>query len=232
MKIDKYNIEELIFDYHEGNLTSMQKNQVLDYIHQHPDCEALFAQWAMTYGHVIPKNKDYGLTDRLLKPQRLAWFKSFWFYGGSTALIIALLWWSYYPTTSLPKASQSKTAPSFISPQTSQPDTLAITPAPSQISRPLSPRNKGIASRSKVYHLEETMPAQDTALTLETQELYTESITTSDTIHTSSLKVNAIDTVANKVFKAIQPTKDLKKKKKRKLAWEPTENYVPTNSNF
>lgn len=41
-RFDKEHIEELIFDYHEGNLSESEKAELLNLIHQHPELEKRF----------------------------------------------------------------------------------------------------------------------------------------------------------------------------------------------
>lgn len=74
MRFIKENIEELIFDYHEGNLSDADRAEVLNLIHQHPEYESDFILMAQTYAHVDEKLPDYGLTSSLLKTPALPWY--------------------------------------------------------------------------------------------------------------------------------------------------------------
>lgn len=76
---DKEHIEELIFDYHEGNLSDSEKAEVMNLIHQHPEFEKDFALWAQTYAHVESKLPDYGLTASLIQKPVIAWYVQTWF---------------------------------------------------------------------------------------------------------------------------------------------------------
>lgn len=76
---DKEHIEELIFDYHEGNLSDSEKAEVMNLIHQHPEFEKDFALWAQTYAHVESKLPDYGLTASLIQKPVIAWYAQTWF---------------------------------------------------------------------------------------------------------------------------------------------------------
>lgn len=66
MRIDSENIEEVIFDFHEGNLADEEKTALMDFIHKHPEYEREFVLWAKTY-HSDKQLLDYGHNDRFVK---------------------------------------------------------------------------------------------------------------------------------------------------------------------
>ena len=230
MNIDKHNIEELIFDYHEGNLTTAQKNKLLDYIHQHPDYEALFAQWALTYGHVMPKSKDYGLTDRLLKPQRAVWYKSFWFYGSVATGIMALLWWYGTPTSREHQAS-----PHRVTMPTDRQDirTGKEVEQSSHLDQPQKVNLKRLDTPKAIVGtpgiLQESTEVPLTILPIRAEA--EERLGTADTVAMYPTRALMEDTSIQEQ-RTSKTQKGSARKKKRPLLWEPTEDYVPTNSDF
>jgi len=88
MNISKEHIEELIFDYHEGNLSDSEKSELLNLIHQNPEFESDFALWAQTYAHVESSVPDYGLAASLLQKPAVAWYNHTWTKVGISALIV------------------------------------------------------------------------------------------------------------------------------------------------
>jgi hypothetical protein len=74
MKITKANIEQYIFEYHEGILTTKESNLLMDFIHQNPQYESLFSTWAMSYAHVEQEEKEYQVEKMLLR-------NPFWHFG-------------------------------------------------------------------------------------------------------------------------------------------------------
>jgi hypothetical protein len=67
MKMDQEHIEEWMFDYFEGNLSEDGKSELLQFIHEHPEYEKDFAQWAQTYAHVEETVPNYGLASTLIQ---------------------------------------------------------------------------------------------------------------------------------------------------------------------
>jgi hypothetical protein len=88
MNISKEHIEELIFDYHEGNLSDSEKSELLNLIHQNPEFESDFALWAQTYAHVESSIPDYGLATSLLQKPAVAWYSQAWAKVGVSALVV------------------------------------------------------------------------------------------------------------------------------------------------
>lgn len=74
MKINKENIEEVIFDFHEGNLSDVEKGDLMAYLHQHPEYEKEFVLWAKTY-HTDKLLIDYQNDDRFFKKQYPSLYK-------------------------------------------------------------------------------------------------------------------------------------------------------------
>ena len=84
------NIEQLIFDYHEGNLSDAEKAELLNIIHQNPEYEKDFALWAQTYAHVPNNVPDYGLTGLLLQKAVPVWYSQYWLPLGIGAVSIII----------------------------------------------------------------------------------------------------------------------------------------------
>src|SRR6478609_4546863 len=49
--IHEHNIEERIFEYHEGLLDPAQKEELMAYLHEHPEWQRDFAIWAQSRLH-------------------------------------------------------------------------------------------------------------------------------------------------------------------------------------
>ena len=98
MNISKEHIEELIFDYHEGNISDSEKSELLNLIHQNPEFESDFALWAQTYAHVESSVPDYGLAASLLQKPAVAWYSQAWAKVGVSALVVTggiLGYWAF-----------------------------------------------------------------------------------------------------------------------------------------
>lgn len=96
MRFIKENIEELIFDYHEGNLSDAEKTEVLNLIHQYPEYESDFILLAQTYAHVDEQLPDYGITSALLQ-NPVPWYNSIWLKSSiiSACVFVGLLLYFY-----------------------------------------------------------------------------------------------------------------------------------------
>ena len=75
MIINTSNIELLFFDYFEGNLSELDKKQLLNFIHENPSYQREFALWAQSYASEKDDPKDYGMTSSLLKKEAFPWTK-------------------------------------------------------------------------------------------------------------------------------------------------------------
>lgn len=91
--INKQNIEEYIFDYYEGNLSDIQKAEVMSFIHQHQEYESLFAQWAMTYTLKDEEPEKYGMEHSWMQKEA----NNFQWKKWTTGIAIVLIsFWGIY----------------------------------------------------------------------------------------------------------------------------------------
>lgn len=95
--VNENNIEQRIFEYHEGLMDASQKNELMEYLHQYPEYQRDFAIWAQARLH------DEGVAipvfqEKLMKPT--AWFASAiskWSVGIGTLAVVCLLMFRFYP---------------------------------------------------------------------------------------------------------------------------------------
>jgi hypothetical protein len=69
MKITRNNIDELLFEYFEGNLSENQKGRLMNFIHHNPEFNEDFSSWAQSYSHKNEDTEDYGITSKLLRQE-------------------------------------------------------------------------------------------------------------------------------------------------------------------
>lgn len=103
MKINKENIEEVIFDFHEGNLEDVEKAELMDFLHKYPEYEKEFVLWAKTY-HADKQLLDYGNDERFVKKSYSFPVKWAAFVGGCL-LAGVTYWWT------LDKGQEKEIAP-------------------------------------------------------------------------------------------------------------------------
>lgn len=90
MNINKENIDELLFDYFEGQLTPTQGDALMGFIHLHPEHESDFMQWKKAYHHKEHVIEDYGIAESIKVPvAALPSFKPY-FFGALLGLGFAL----------------------------------------------------------------------------------------------------------------------------------------------
>lgn len=95
MTINQENIDQLLFDYFEGNLSEQEKSSLLNFIHQNPEYEKDFSQWAKTYVCIDNTPKDYGLSATLLKKSPSTKPTRGWLYGGlALVILMGYLWFA------------------------------------------------------------------------------------------------------------------------------------------
>lgn len=96
MIINAENIEELIFDYYEGNLSDSSKNDLLNYIHLNPEYESDFANWAKSYLLTEDKPKDYGMEYLLYKKDSYFSITKFMIDCGIVILFSTIIGFSFF----------------------------------------------------------------------------------------------------------------------------------------
>lgn len=237
MNISKEHIEELIFDYHEGNLSDSEKSELLNLIHQNPEFESDFALWAQTYAHVESSVPDYGLAASLLQKPAVAWYSQAWAKVGVSALVVTggiLGYWVF--------SRKSETKTSFVQSETvnvvstEAKENSHISTKPNTTNKPnskLKIENEKTPSVSVIQEsvlekpvsevIVETSEAEQTSKVLETLEVL-------------ELETAKPDTLAKTVLVEPQNKQEEKpaKKPKRKLPLnlKPSPDFMPVNPNF
>ena len=231
------NIEQLIFDYHEGNLSDSEKAELLNLIHHNPELEKDFAQWAQTYAHIPNDVPDYGLTNVLLQKAVPVWYNQQWLpLSIATAVIIGilghLLWPEKKSTKEIPTSYQIIVAP--VGKQFPQAKTLAPTAQSAiilpekqlKVQKPESVQDlkKDNADKSSIVEKAESKPE---ITQKESQEIKPEpEITT--TIKPDTLQ--NLNSTKNQTTK--QENTKTKPKRKQLLNLKPSPDFMPVNPNF
>ena len=84
MVIHEENIELILFEYLEGELSQEEQERLLDYLNAHPEHNTALEQWKQVYGHK-EEEKDYKLTAKLLidtTPAKASFWKRTWVIAG------------------------------------------------------------------------------------------------------------------------------------------------------
>lgn len=92
MNINKGNIDEHLFEYFEDQLSPIQADALMDFIHQNPEFEKDFVQWKKAYHHKDHVTEDYGIAAKIKSSILInKGFKPYYF-GGILVLGLALGW--------------------------------------------------------------------------------------------------------------------------------------------
>jgi len=87
MNINKSNIDEVLFDYFEGNLSLQDKMQVDKFISENPSFQGDFKAWESSF--VQDEHLQFKNVDALLANEESG--KSPWFKWGLSSLLLILL---------------------------------------------------------------------------------------------------------------------------------------------
>jgi hypothetical protein len=94
---DKNLLNEKMFEYYEGTLSSEKSIELLELVNQNQELEAEFSQWAQTYTLKHAELKDYGIQARLIRNESF-WFRNFQWYALLVFLVgMGYLIWNYQP---------------------------------------------------------------------------------------------------------------------------------------
>lgn len=247
MNISKEHIEELIFDYHEGNLSDSEKSELLNLIHQNPEFESDFALWAQTYAHVESSVPDYGLAASLLQKPVVAWYSQAWAKVGISALVVTggiLGYWVYSqksePQTHFVPSEKVK----IEAIEAKEP--ISISTKPNTTNKPNSKQKIENEKTPSVSVIQETVLEKPVSeVIVETQNpvqpfqgsepwksLQKEELTSK----VMEVEITKPDTLAKTVLEEPQkkqeekPTKKTKRKQPLKL--KPSPDFMPVNPNF
>jgi hypothetical protein len=92
MNINRGNIDEHLFEYFEEQLSPIQADALMDFIHQNPEFEKDFVQWKKAYHHKDHVTEDYGIAAKIKGSIQIhKGFKAYYF-SGILVLGLALGW--------------------------------------------------------------------------------------------------------------------------------------------
>lgn len=231
MKIGKENIEPLIFDYHEGNLSDSEKADVLNYIHNHPEYEIEFTLWAQSYIHSDKATKDYGLTNKLIRTSSVACYNNVWIRISIPVLIGALFILYHFTNQEIKSVTSEEINP--LKEKTINTEANSISPT---ISNTQNSKKNTITSTSKKEKDHSDIPA-DIHITKETDASLpttkADQSTDNGTIKNTTANSGA-DSTAEQID--VQPTiktaKEQIDKKRKPYKIKSADKFIPTNPDF
>lgn len=233
-------IEELIFDYHEGNLSEAEKDKVLNLIHQYPEYASEFTLWAQTYTHVDNVLPDYGLTENLIHQPLLSvtkWYNTNWAKLGalSSALLIAVVAFYIFGNNDNAKPALST---KVINPVIVKEETRAI------VSNKIISNStvKESINNQKINTVSAQINTQNPQISIQNIEHEKQTILPQEKI-IEQPQVEEVKNIVSKVdsnlvleIKNADPKaeNDLRKKNKKKksLNFKPSTNFIPVNTDF
>lgn len=243
--IDERNIELRIFEYHEDLLDAGQKEELMAYLHEHPEWQRDFAVWAQSRLHAsVPAVPAFQAQLLRKSPLFPLWAKYSLSLATATLCVLTWYWWPKAERANQPlieqaakqdsafhvtqekivsEKSQDKLEKEFASPKVNKGSSLAIPQASHAMEdelKPTGPTSSIISSDTLVPFLPRDTVATPTATERK------------ETVQIPSKKViAAADSLAKQEPEKALPKKE-RKKVKHKFSLKPTSDIVPTNSNF
>lgn len=239
--LTEQNIEQYLFDYHEGTLDASQKVELMEFLHQHPEWQRDFAIWAQVHLQDEPVVAP-ALQKKLVKsiaPQFPIWYSGL-MAGATVAVGTALLVWYLGGTTqSTTPASQMETTPTVL-PSPNVAPYKEMEQMAKKEEEQLSVKTEQNEHLLPKKEKREEAPALQKPSVLPT-DLPKEAIVLKDTVQipvTKEQKTEVISSVPETIEEDPEdpaPEAAPKKKKKRlkqKISLKPTSDIIPSNSNF
>ena len=227
MNIQPDDIEALIFDFHEGNLSASEKSELLNFIHLHPEYEKDFALWAQSY---VPTNtmvEDYGLTKNLLHETNKPWYNRPLTYVHVPLLLAFFLSLTVFVYYTIQKPSEHIYKKPL--------ETINSVPLVSSV--PLAVVSKKIKIQAPVLKKSLTsISIPDTEIpmnyltvkeTVESKNTITDSIIVKDTININNDIIKNSEVRSSETIKSKQNSK-----RKSKFSIAPSSSFIPINPNF
>jgi len=219
-------IEALIFDFHEGNLSASEKSELLNFIHLHPEYEKDFALWAQSY---VPTNtmvEDYGLTKNLLHETNKPWYNRPLTYIHVPLLLAFFLGLTVFVYYTIQKPSEpiyKKPVETIISvPLVSEPVAVEFNKIKIQ-----TQVIKNSLSSTSIPDTEIPMNYLTVKETVESKNTITDSIIVKDTININNDIIKNSEVRSSETIKSNQNSK-----RKSKFSIAPSSSFIPTNPNF
>lgn len=224
MRIGKENIEEVIFDFHEGNLSEEGKADLMDFLHKHPEYEKEFMLWAKTY-HTDKPLLDYGNDDRFLKKKYSPPMKwGAWIVAAG--VVATLIFWPKQKEGSLPQPIEAKQEVLPVAPQQQE----------KQVEKDDAQHQKRAEAVKKPSATQEApiIPLEKDSLEALPSTPAPQAIAQPDTValpqETVQLKEPSVE--KKKQVKSDSSIIHKKPKRRRKLNLTPSDNILPFNSDF
>lgn len=232
MNINKQNIDELLFDYFEEQLTPSQSDALMNFIHQNPEFEKDFVQWKKAYHHKEAVVEDFNIASTIKNTYRVSntntyfsWLKFPLFFG--VGLVCGLVL-NFNNTQTKNEAHTIKTTNKNIVAHT-----VAKKDNEASVTQNISRENNEQKTHIKF---------DTTSLATNTIEL--KEITNQDTVNSillektieTPLKVDELTSAkTDSSLTKNEPVKKLetkKKKQKRSGIFSTTDKILPVNPNF
>lgn len=243
MRFTIEHIEELIFDYHEGNLSEAEKAKVLNLIHQYPEYATEFTLWAQTYAHVDNVLPNYGLTENLIQQPVMAvtnWHNTTWAKLGalSSVLLIAVVSFYIFGNNENTKPTAST---KVINPIVEKTETKSVITSKSNKIEAKKLVNISIENNNKTIdnQIVNTISAPLSTQTIE-QEKQTivpqEKTVAVPQVEEVKNIVSKVDSNSVSEIKNADPKAEndspKKNKKKKSFNFKPSTNFIPVNTDF
>ena len=215
MNIQPDDIEALIFDFHEGNLSALEKSELLNFIHLYPEYEKDFALWAQSY---VPTNNsvdEYGLTKILLHESIKPWYKKPLTYVGAPLLLALFLSLSVAVFNTPNKQNE----PIYTKPK----ETINIAHQVSESKKIETSITKILRSSKSQNYTKKTPKILTIKDTVEITKTTSASIIENDTLNSKNVVIDNTE---------VSTTKTSTKKRKSNFSIPPSGSFIPTNPNF
>lgn len=229
MKIHSDNIDEYFFDYFEGDLKDEEKVELMNFIHQHPEYEKEFALWAQSYSIKDTSLKDYGLSGSLLRDQKPAIAKP-WYYVIPGVILLSLY---FLFQSSDKKESNIQVVPqnTILKKSVETPISFPATESPLKINKKES--SVKLKDKEAISKQQLSFPsAIDTNHIPAIEQIFeSKSSSIPDTIG-KSVTYEKKENVSAAPSKEQDNKEESNRKKKKQIFLKPTPEFIPVNENF
>lgn len=233
--VNKYNLDDWCFRYHEGLLSERQREELMSFLYKHPEHNEEFVVWANARATVDEDMVDMDLENSLLRkvPPAVAPSKSntFWMSGVAIfAIAVVGLYWVYEPfvsnkTVTKPMSNRSLgTLPH-------SPKVLKIVSGPAILEKKQSFESTKIQASSQLQEEQgQILHIPDTTLV----EVPKEEYSASQALPKDSVVVSQGITTSGAITELPAQEKPvmLKSNKKGKISLKPAQKFTKDHSDF
>lgn len=236
MKITHENIEEVLFMYHEGDLSNEQKAELMEYLYQNPEYYKEFSLWAQV--RLSDQKLPIPYFAAALKQKPIFWQLSSWKSLGLVSILalsgLILIWMfssqEKKKEQEILQSSEKKTISPFYFKEASYP---AKIPSPKRTSNTNSNTLVNPSSSSME-------PAVDSTNTSEYKQIDSLSISSEakgaeikiEEVPKEVVHVSMVEQTMPSSISGLSAKPALKRKPIQKMSLKPTSDILPTNSNF